>query len=102
MQRLEFGDEREPKIREFFERTAPVNRADKIKKPLFIIQGKNDPRVPVTEGQQMVAAAKRNGVPVWYLLAKDEGHDWSKKANRDFKLYAIALFVQEYLLKQSP
>lgn len=102
LQRLEFGDEREPKIREFFERTAPVNRADKIKKPLFIIQGKNDPRVPVTEGQQMVAAAKRNGVPVWYLLAKDEGHDWSKKANRDFKLYAIALFVQEYLLKQSP
>ena len=102
LQRLEFGDERDPKTREFLERTAPANGADRIKKPLFIIQGKNDPRVPATEGQQMVKAAKKNGVPVWYLLAKDEGHDWSKKPNRDFRLYAIAQFVQEYLLKQAP
>ena len=102
LQRVEFGDERDPKVREFLERTAPVHNADKIKKPLFIIQGRNDPRVPATEGQQMVAAAKKNGTPVWYLLAKDEGHDWSKKANRDFRLYAIALFVQEHLLKQAP
>ncbi|MEK6289271.1 MAG: alpha/beta fold hydrolase [Acidobacteriota bacterium] len=102
LQRVEFGDERDPKVREFLERTAPANNADKIKKPLFIILGRNDPRVPATEGQQMVAAAKKNGTPVWYLLAKDEGHDWSKKANRDFRLYAIALFVQEHLLKQAP
>lgn len=100
LQRVEFGDERDPKVREFLERTAPVRNADKIKKPLFIVQGRNDPRVPATEGQQMVAAAKKNSTPVWYLLAKNEGHDWSKKANRDFRLYAIALFVQEYLLKQ--
>jgi dipeptidyl aminopeptidase/acylaminoacyl peptidase len=102
LQRQEFGDERDPKTREFLERAAPVNNASKIKKPLFIIQGKNDPRVPATEALQMVEAVKKNGTPVWYLLAKDEGHDWDKKGNRDFRSYAVALFVQEHLLKQIP
>ncbi len=102
LQRQEFGDERDPKMREFLERTAPVNNASKIKKPLFLIQGKNDPRVPYTQAQQMVEAVKKNGTPVWYLLAKDEGHDWNKKGNREFRSYAIALFVQEHLLKQTP
>lgn len=100
LQRLEFGDERDPKMREFLERTAPAHNASRVKKPLFIIQGKNDPRVPVTEGQQMVAAIKKNGTPVWYLLAKDEGHDWNKAANRNFRSYAIALFVRQHLLNQ--
>ena len=102
LQRQEFGDERDPKTREFLERTAPVNNASKIKKPLFLIQGKNDPRVPYAQARQMVEAVKKNGTPVWYLLAKDEGHDWNKKGNRDFRSYAIALFVQEHLLKQTP
>jgi dipeptidyl aminopeptidase/acylaminoacyl peptidase len=102
LQRREFGDERDPKIKEFLLQTAPVTNASKITKPLFIIQGQNDPRVPVTEGQQMLSAVRKKGIPVWYLLAKDEGHDWSKQANRDYRLYAMALFVQEQLLKQSP
>jgi dipeptidyl aminopeptidase/acylaminoacyl peptidase len=102
LQRQEFGDERDPKTREFLERAAPVNNASNIKKPLFLIQGKNDPRVPYTQAQQMVEAVKKNGTPVWYLLAKDEGHDWNKKGNREFRSYAIALFVQEHLLKQTP
>jgi dipeptidyl aminopeptidase/acylaminoacyl peptidase len=102
LQRLEYGDERDPKMREFLERTAPTTNASKIIKPLFIIQGENDPRVPATESRQMVAAVKKNGIPVWFLLARDEGHDWKKQANRNFKMYAIALFVQENLLKQSP
>ncbi len=101
LQRQEFGDERDPKTKEFLERTAPVNNASRIKKPLFLIQGKNDPRVPYTQARQMVEAVKKNGTPVWYLLAKDEGHDWNKKGNRDFRSYAIALFVQEHLLKQT-
>src|SRR5262249_8144213 len=102
LQRTEFGDERDAKVREFLLQTAPVNSANKIKKPLFIIQGQNDPRVPAIEAQQMLAAVKKNGTAVWYLLAKDEGHNWSKKANRDFRLYAISMFVQEHLLKQAP
>lgn len=102
LQRLEFGDERDAKMREFLQQTAPLNSASKIKKPLFIIQGQNDPRVPAIEAQQMLAAVKKNGTPVWYLLAKDEGHDWSKKTNRNFRLYAISMFIQEHLLKQAP
>ncbi len=100
VQRPEFGDERDPKIRAFMERTAPLNNAQKIKKPLLILQGKNDPRVPVTEAEAMFQAVKKNDVPVWYLLAKDEGHTFVKQSNRNFRLYAIILFVQEHLLKQ--
>ena len=102
LQRQEFGDERDRKTREFLERTAPVNNAAKIKKPLFLIQGRNDPRVPYAQAQQMVEAVKKNGTLIWYLLAKDEGHDWNKRGNREFRSYAIALFVQEHLLKQTP
>ena len=80
------------------ERTAPLNNVQKIKKPLFIIQGKNDPRVPFTEAEAIVEALKKREMPVWYLLAKDEGHDFVKQANRDFRLYAIILFVQAHLL----
>jgi dipeptidyl aminopeptidase/acylaminoacyl peptidase len=64
-----------------------------------VVQGGNDPRVPRSESEQMVAAVRRNGTPVWYLMARDEGHAFVKKANRDFLLYATARFVKEYLLK---
>ncbi|HEX4627556.1 MAG TPA: prolyl oligopeptidase family serine peptidase, partial [Gemmatimonadales bacterium] len=66
--------------------------------PLFIVAGMNDPRVPRTESEQMVAALKQRGVPVWYLMAKDEGHGFRKKANQDFQFYATLLFVERYLL----
>ncbi|PYP87229.1 MAG: peptidase S9, prolyl oligopeptidase [Blastocatellia bacterium AA13] len=101
IQRHEYGDERDPKIREFMERTAPVNSAGKIKKPLLIIQGQNDPRVPAGEAQQMLTAIKTNKTSAWYLLAKNEGHDWKKRANQEFRLCAMALFVEEYLLRSS-
>jgi dipeptidyl aminopeptidase/acylaminoacyl peptidase len=99
VQRPEFGDERDPKIRAFMEQTAPLNNAHKIKKPLLIIQGKNDPRVPASEAEAIVRALKKREMPVWYLLAKDEGHTFVRQANRDFRLYSIILFVQEHLLK---
>lgn len=98
LRRAEYGDERDSKVREFMQRTAPVNNVSKVKRPLFIVQGKNDPRVPVGEAEQMVAALKKAQVPVWYLLAKDEGHGFAKKANADFQFYATVLFVQRYLL----
>ncbi|HJZ91518.1 MAG TPA: S9 family peptidase [Gemmataceae bacterium] len=99
LRRVEYGDERDPKMREFMQRTAPVNNVHKIKRPMFIVQGKNDPRVPLSEAEQMVAALKRANVPVWYLIAKDEGHGFAKKANADFQFYATVLFMQEHLLK---
>ena len=98
LRRVEYGDERDPKIRAFFTRIAAVNNVDKITKPLFIVAGQNDPRVPANEGQQMVAAMKKNGRPVWWLMAKDEGHGFAKKKNQDFQFYATVAFVQHYLL----
>jgi dipeptidyl aminopeptidase/acylaminoacyl peptidase len=99
LRRVEYGDERDPAMREFLLRIAPVNNARKITRPLFVVQGRNDPRVPYGESEQMVATVKRNGAPVWYLLANDEGHGFSKKKNQDFQFYATLAFVREYLLK---
>jgi dipeptidyl aminopeptidase/acylaminoacyl peptidase len=99
LRRVEYGDERDPKMRAFLDQSAPLTNADKIRKPLFVIQGKNDPRVPLAEAEQLVAALKQNGTPVWYLMAKDEGHGFAKKNNADFQFYASVLFMKECLLK---
>jgi len=98
LRRVEYGDERDPKMRAFLERTAPMTNADKIKKPLFVIQGYNDPRVPRTESEQMVQRIRAVGTPVWYLMAKDEGHGFAKKSNRDYQFYATIEFMREFLL----
>jgi dipeptidyl aminopeptidase/acylaminoacyl peptidase len=99
LRRVEYGDERDPKMRAFLEQIAPLNNATKITKPLFVIQGMNDPIVPRSESETMVAALRKNGPPVWYLMAKDEGHGFFKKNNSDFQFYATVLFMKEYLLK---
>ncbi len=98
LRRAEYGDERDPAVREFMEKTAPVNNAEKITKPLFVVQGLNDPRVPASEADQMVSALKRRGTPVWYLAAKDEGHGFAKKKNAEVQAAATAAFVQKYLV----
>jgi len=99
LRRVEYGDERDPKMREFLERIAPMNNIEKIKKPMLVVAGKNDPRVPVGESDQIVAALKKSGTPVWYIMAKDEGHGFQKKPNQDYQFYATVEFLQEYLLK---
>jgi dipeptidyl aminopeptidase/acylaminoacyl peptidase len=86
-------------MREFLERIAPANNARNITKPLFVIAGQNDPRVPASESAQMVQVVRTNGTPVWWLLAKDEGHGFGKKKNRDYQFYATVVFVKQYLLK---
>ena len=98
LRRVEYGDERDPAMAAFFERIAPINNAGKISKPLFVVQGGNDPRVPRSEAEQMVERVKQNGSPVWYLMAKDEGHGFVKKPNVDFQFYATVTFVRKYLL----
>ncbi len=97
LRRVEYGDERDPKMRDFFETISPLNNASKITKPMFIVAGRNDPRVPWTEGQQMTQALRKNDVPVWWLVAEDEGHGFAKKKNRDFLAAATAEFVEQYL-----
>lgn len=98
LRRVEYGDERDPQMREFLLKISPLNNADKIKKPLFVIHGKNDPRVPLYEAEQIVATVRQNGIPVWYLMATDEGHGFAKKKNVDFQFYATIRFIQEYLI----
>jgi dipeptidyl aminopeptidase/acylaminoacyl peptidase len=101
LRRVEYGDERDPAMREFLLKISPLNNVDKITKPLFIVAGQNDPRVPVSEGQQMVDALRSRGQPVWYLVAKDECHGFTKKPNADFEFYATVKFVEDYLLSTS-
>ncbi len=98
LRRAEYGDERDPKMREYLLSISPTNHVDKIKKPLFVIQGANDPRVPMTEAEQMVKSIRENNGTVWYMLAKDEGHGFRKKENRDRMTEAVALFLKENLL----
>lgn len=99
LRRVEYGDERDPKMREFLIKISPLTNAAKITKPLFVVQGANDPRVPRNESEQMVATVKKNGGSVWYLMGKDEGHGFAKKRNQDFQFYATVAFMQENLLK---
>jgi dipeptidyl aminopeptidase/acylaminoacyl peptidase len=98
LRRVEYGDEREAKMAEFLEKISPLTNAHKITKPLFVVQGKNDPRVPYTEAEQIVAAARKNNTPVWFLMANDEGHGFAKKNNSDYLYYSTILFIKEHLL----
>ena len=99
LRRVEYGDERDPKMRAFLEQIAPYNKAKNITKPLFVVAGKNDPRVPASESEQMVNIVRQNGTPVWWLMAKDEGHGYAKKKNQDYQFCATVMFVKDYLLK---
>ena len=98
LRRVEYGDERDPKVAAFLEDIAPLNHAEMIKKPLFVVQGDNDPRVPVSESDQMVKAVRGAGTPVWYLRAKDEGHGFNKKVNSDYLFFTMVEFIKQYLL----
>jgi len=99
LRRVEYGDERDPAMHEFLQRISPLTNAGKIGKPLFVVQGKNDPRVPYTEAEQIVAKVRQSSTPVWYLRAENEGHGFVRKENADFEFYAKVMFLKTYLLK---
>ncbi|TFW35668.1 S9 family peptidase [Massilia horti] len=99
LRRVEYGDERDPEMRQFLEKIAPLNNATKIRKPLFVVQGKNDPRVPYQESAQIVETVKKNEIPVWYMMANDEGHGFGKKGNQDYLFFSGIQFLNSYLLK---
>ena len=98
LRRVEYGDERDPDMRAFLERISPLNNVDRIKIPLFVQQGSNDPIVPKSESDQMVAALREQGQTVWYMNALNEGHGYAKKENRDLFEQATFLFLQKFLL----
>ncbi len=99
LRRVEYGDERDPQMREFLEAISPTRHADAISKPLFVVQGRNDPRVPHTEAEQIVTLARVRNPVVWYLRAENEGHGFVRKENADYQFYATVMFVRETLLK---
>ena len=99
LRRAEYGDERDPAMMAVFEQISPIKKIKNITKPMLVYQGKNDPRVPLSESEQMVSGLNQQGNTVWYVMAKDEGHSLAKKANRDYVYGAIMLFLQDNLVK---
>jgi dipeptidyl aminopeptidase/acylaminoacyl peptidase len=83
--------------REFLESISPVNRADRIRAPLFIIHGANDPRVPVGEAEQIAEAAREHGVPVELRIYEDEGHGLSKRENQIDAYTDVVAFLDEHV-----
>ncbi len=99
LRRAEYGDERDPEMRKFLIEIAPITNAHKMKKPLLVVQGQNDPRVPIGEAAQIVKTVRENGGQVWYIVGTNEGHGFRKKSNRDYFLNATMLFLENFLLK---
>jgi dipeptidyl aminopeptidase/acylaminoacyl peptidase len=91
--RAEYGDERDLEMRGFLRRISPLTNADRITRPLLVVHGKNDPRVPLSEADQIVNKLRARGGEVWYLLAADEGHGYRKKQNRDAYYETFAQFL---------
>jgi dipeptidyl aminopeptidase/acylaminoacyl peptidase len=91
--RAEYGDERDLEMRSFLRRISPLTNADRITRPLLVVHGKNDPRVPLSEADQIVNKLRARGGEVWYLLAADEGHGYRKKQNRDAYYETFAQFL---------
>ena len=98
LRRVEYGDERDPAQRKQLMAISPLTRVNEIEKPMFVITGANDPRVPKSEADQMVAAIRKNGGQAWHMVAADEGHGYAKKANVDYAFLAQLAFWEKYLL----
>ena len=93
--RAEYGDERDLDMRSFLRHISPLNNTDRIVRPLLVVHGKNDPRVPLSEAEQIVNKLRTKGGEVWFLLAEDEGHGFRKKQNRDAYYLTFAQFLTE-------
>ncbi len=97
LRRPEYGDERVPEVREVLRRISPLNNVEKITKPLLVMQGANDPRVPQRESDQVVAALRQRGIPAWYLLFADEGHGFRKEPNEALRRAVETMFLRRVL-----
>ena len=92
--RAEYGDERRPEMLEVFERISPLNNVGRIRRPMLVMQGANDPRVPQSESDQIVRELRANGIEAWYVLFADEGHGFLKKSNNDLRREVETVFLQ--------
>jgi dipeptidyl aminopeptidase/acylaminoacyl peptidase len=97
LRRVEYGDERQPDMNAFLNKISPLNHTTDITRPIFIVQGANDPRVPLSEAEQMKGKLLSQGNTVWYLMARDEGHGFRKKNNVDYYQWSSLLFLKTFL-----
>lgn len=97
LRRAEYGDERDPRMLAVFRRIDPLNNADRIRTALLVAHGRNDPRVPFSEAEQIAPKVRNNGQTVWTVYADDEGHGFQKQANRDYLTAVIAMFLEQRL-----
>ncbi|NLZ40271.1 MAG: S9 family peptidase, partial [Comamonadaceae bacterium] len=97
LRRAEYGDERDPAMRAFLLSISPLTHAERITKPLLVVQGRNDPRVPWSESEQIVRRLQALQRPVWYLLADNEGHGFARRENADYYFVALTRFVEQAL-----
>jgi dipeptidyl aminopeptidase/acylaminoacyl peptidase len=99
LRRVEYGDERDPAQRARLLEISPMTRVNELRIPLMVVTGGNDPRVPASEADQMIAAVRANGRTAWHLLGTDEGHGFAKKKNVDYQFFATVQFLRDRLLK---
>jgi dipeptidyl aminopeptidase/acylaminoacyl peptidase len=97
LRRAEYGDERDPTMRAFFERIDPTSHATEIRSALLVAHGVNDPRVPFFEAKQIADKVRANGRSVWTVYADNEGHGFRKKDNRDYLTAVTAMFLEQHL-----
>ncbi len=102
LRRVEYGDERDPVQRARLQAISPLTNVDRITVPLLVATGGNDPRVPASEADQIVAAVRANGGTAWHLLARNEGHGFHKKENEDFYFWTSLQFWRQTLLGEDP
>jgi dipeptidyl aminopeptidase/acylaminoacyl peptidase len=98
LRRVEYGDERDPQQRRKLLEISPLSRVKEIRVPMLVVTGANDPRVPASEADQIVAAIRANGGSAWHLLGQDEGHGFAKKANQDYQFWTSLMFWERTLL----
>ncbi|MGE0596362.1 MAG: alpha/beta fold hydrolase [Hyphomonadaceae bacterium] len=97
LRRAEYGDERDPAMRAVFDRISPLNNMERVNKPLFVIHGANDPRVPVSEAEQVLAAVRANGGEAWLMIAMNEGHGFARRENQEAQREAETMFFRHVL-----
>lgn len=100
LRRVEYGDERDPKQRAKLIEISPLTRVNEIVKPMMVVTGANDPRVPASEADQIVNAIRAKGGTAWHLLGTNEGHGFAKKENQDYNFWTSLMFWQQTLLNQ--
>jgi dipeptidyl aminopeptidase/acylaminoacyl peptidase len=97
--RAEYGDERDPAMRELLIKMSPITNADKITIPCFMSHGRNDTRVPFSEFEQMKQILQKNNGndSVWAFMADNEGHIYRQKSVNDAQVVCMAMFLKHFL-----